>query len=183
MATIPRDVQRAFPRLKEDYATSEKKSFEHFFCPILLKDEATELCMGHVIPESYPNCCRAKVVQRADVDNWYGAMIEADYGTFLLVQGAGLDAALSPKLGRRIKPRVEVEGRVCRHYLYRKGQQSSVLSFTHLGGKRGHPERAIISSWPKVLMRSSRHGVASGGWSWSTSAQSRRSSRLSSRRT
>ena len=60
MVSIPADVHRALPRLREDYAAREKRSFDHFYCPILCRDEPADLCMGHIVPEAYANCCRAQ---------------------------------------------------------------------------------------------------------------------------
>jgi hypothetical protein len=120
MVAIPANVQRVLPRLQEEYTAREGRPFEHFYCPVLCRDEPTGLCMGHVVPEAYADCCRARVVQRADVDNWYGSMIEADFGTLLVASGAGMDATIGT-LGRRVRARVEVDGRVIPHYRYNEG--------------------------------------------------------------
>jgi hypothetical protein len=52
--------------------------FKCFYCPILQTDEETELCMGHIVNKSIPNSCRKCVVQRKDVDGFYGVVVEAE---------------------------------------------------------------------------------------------------------
>ena len=113
-------MERSIAQLQADYERSQGKPFNHFFCPILLRDEDRPLCMGHVVPESYPNCCRARVPQRADVDNWFGAMFEADYGVLLRAQRAGdKGMVFDDSLRGLLKPSIQVNGEECRHYDYR----------------------------------------------------------------
>lgn len=123
MVMIPSDVEQALPRYRESYFAREKMPFNHFFCPILLKDESTKLCMGHVVPEAFSNCCRSRVIQRADVDNWYGSRFEADFGALLEVRGAGLDATLKSNLRKRIRPQIKINGETIPSYFYKEGNK------------------------------------------------------------
>ena len=48
-----------------------------FHCPILLTEEVAELCKGHVLPRSMGG--KEWVLQRKDVDNFFGTFAEADF--------------------------------------------------------------------------------------------------------
>jgi hypothetical protein len=70
-------------QLNADYKEVYGGEARYFFCPILLVDEKTELCDGHVLCKQIKGVSRAKVIQRSDVDNHFGSMIEPDPITFL----------------------------------------------------------------------------------------------------
>src|SRR4029077_15106021 len=53
--------------------------FEHFYCPILFIDEDVSLCEGHIVNEAFDDSPRAQIVQRKDVDNFYGSKFEAEF--------------------------------------------------------------------------------------------------------
>src|SRR5262245_16361152 len=75
------DRQKALRRRVEDYRTDYRcvtgKPFEYFFCPILRTDEDVQLCRGHIVSDAFGS--NLWVPQRADVDNFFGAAIEADF--------------------------------------------------------------------------------------------------------
>jgi len=56
-----------------------------FFCPILMEHGVggRGLMEGHILPDSIKTAARATVVQRADVDNFFGQTIEPDLITFI----------------------------------------------------------------------------------------------------
>src|SRR6185312_10314941 len=99
------EITRILPFVQADYTAETNETFEHFFCPLLMRDEPVELCMGHVIPQCLPHTMRTRVVQRKDIDNFYGAHAEADFCT--LVKGrakSGLkDIMDDPDLFRRLR--------------------------------------------------------------------------------
>ena len=49
---ISEEIKQHLTPMCADYERVAGKPFDHFFCPLLLKDEPVELCMGHLIPES-----------------------------------------------------------------------------------------------------------------------------------
>ena len=63
--------------LREVERLRSERSFKHFRCPILGVDEPAELCRGHVVPTGLgqTGSKNAWVVQRKDVDNFFGATI------------------------------------------------------------------------------------------------------------
>ena len=115
---MPSDpLDRQLEILREDYARVEQQPFQHFYCPILCKDEKAELCLGHVVPNSIPNSCRARIVQRKDVDGFFGTVVEADFAALIQVQTGGLKEVFSnSSLGKKMRPRMTVDGQECEHF-------------------------------------------------------------------
>src|SRR5260370_14299015 len=85
------EIQRNLAVHQADYIHINGSPFQHFFCPILFKDEPTELCMGHIVSQKLSNCCRARVVQRKDVDGFYGEMVEDGFTTLIQARSMTLE--------------------------------------------------------------------------------------------
>jgi hypothetical protein len=72
-------MSKDFETLHKDYKAITGKPFEHFYCPILHRDEKIELCKGHIINEDFPtNSPRTTITQRKDVDGFYGRVFESE---------------------------------------------------------------------------------------------------------
>lgn len=103
------DVAKRLPSHQDDFTWVTGKPFSHFFCPILHEDEQTELCMGHVINEACPDSFGGRVVQRKDVDSWYGRVFEADFTARVRLSTMGLEKAIQdPQLRKKIPIRLFV---------------------------------------------------------------------------
>jgi hypothetical protein len=74
-------VERHLPHWQKGFTAVNGNPFKCFYCPILQTDEETELCMGHIVNKSIPNSCRKCVVQRKDVDGFYGVVVEAAFAS------------------------------------------------------------------------------------------------------
>jgi hypothetical protein len=117
---VPGDVAADLPRLQESYQEKTGTGFEHYFCPFLHNDEPAQLCMGHIVPESYASSCRTRVAQRADVDNFYGAVAEGHFGTLLEAKSRDfVDLLLDKKLSKEMRPQFVVNGQQVEYYPYR----------------------------------------------------------------
>jgi hypothetical protein len=93
-------------QLREDYAQVTGAPFKHFFCPMLWKDEAAETCEGHVIGKPYKN---TRVPQRKDVDNFFGSVAEAAFGTLIETKGKNVkDIFVDHKLRDKVRPTLVV---------------------------------------------------------------------------
>jgi hypothetical protein len=114
------EMRSQLEHLRRDYTAVEGKPFAHFFCPMLLKDENVELCMGHVVNDSIPNSSGVRVVQREDVDGWFGRVFEPDFVTLLEARAADRkDAVFNERLSKQMKPRIVVDGKDCPYYIHR----------------------------------------------------------------
>lgn len=66
-------------RLNNDYFALTGKAVKGFVCPIILLDDScAELCDGHVLNKGIKKTSRATIIQRKDVDNYFGKTIEPD---------------------------------------------------------------------------------------------------------
>ena len=66
---LDREVQKKLSALNADYKAVSDRDAEHFFCPILYRDEQVDLCKAHIINSSFRDSDRTWTVQRTDVDN------------------------------------------------------------------------------------------------------------------
>jgi hypothetical protein len=67
-----------------DYASNIGKRPSSFFCPILLEESpGIDLIDGHILPQSLRTASRATVLQRKDVDNFFGHKVESALVEFL----------------------------------------------------------------------------------------------------
>jgi hypothetical protein len=89
---------------------------------MLLRDEPVELCMGHVVNEKIPNCSRARVVQRKDIDGFYGRNFETEFVTLAQSRDKTLaEVILDPQLRKKVKPRILVENAEWEYHHYQGG--------------------------------------------------------------
>lgn len=103
--------------LREDCTRVDGKPFDHFLCPILLADERVELCMGHIINEAIPNTFRACVLQRKDVDNFFGSMAEGEFTTKMQsLSMTPTDVLLDPEMSKKVSVKMMVGGEEWRLY-------------------------------------------------------------------
>jgi len=119
------EIERQLTRLREDYRALYGAPFTHFYCPILCKDEETELCLGHIVNEAIPNSRRTTVVQRSDVDRFYGAAFEADFTALLAARLRSPSALLLEKLPPRVDAKLMVDGEEFEYYRHVRGQVPS----------------------------------------------------------
>jgi hypothetical protein len=63
-------------RLRRLYQEQIGEPMNHFMCPITLRDEVTnDLCEGHILNDAF-DVSNETVIQREDIDNYYGQTIE-----------------------------------------------------------------------------------------------------------
>ena len=104
-------MTRDLDRWRTDFESATGRPFRHFFCPILHADEDVELVQGHIVPRSLGGA--STVLQRADVDNDFGAFFEAEATDAIRhgFDGNPLDAIIrgapdARKISRRFKVRL-----------------------------------------------------------------------------
>jgi hypothetical protein len=104
--------------LRQEYERLTGSPFGHFYCPILLRDQFVELCEGHVVNQAFPGSERRTVVQRADVDSFFGTKFEGDF-TLLAERGrhGPVDLLLDRRLARKLRPQLLIDGQPVEHYV------------------------------------------------------------------
>jgi hypothetical protein len=84
---------------------------------MLFRDELAELCDGHIINEAFHGSDRQTVIQRADIDNFFGAYFESD---FVVIQEKGKheprDVMADGELAKKMRPKVTLDGMPIPHY-------------------------------------------------------------------
>lgn len=113
------EVKRFLPAMKADYEQVTGKPFQEFFCPIAWKDEPAELCMGHIVSQKIRNSSRARVVQRKDVDGFFGQTVEPDFTSLVNARSkTPQEVILDSTLRKQLKPRLIVGGMELRYKLF-----------------------------------------------------------------
>ena len=104
--------------LKRDYESVTNRSWKHFFCPILFRDEDTTLCRAHIVNEAFQDADRTCTIQRADVDSYFGRLFESEFVTIERRNSPLVEEALSDrKLARQFRPEILLDGKVQEHYI------------------------------------------------------------------
>ena len=101
---------------RRDYEQVEGKPFEHFFCPILGTDkpvvDPVTLIRGHIVNQSFENAPRTWVIQRSDVDNFYGSNFEADFEILQYRHTLTPISVLTDKtLSKKFSPKIWLNGK------------------------------------------------------------------------
>lgn len=112
------DRNRKLSALRIDFESTTGEPFNHFYCPILFRDEQTDLCDGHIINKAFYESDRRTIIQRADVDRFFGAFFESE---FVVIQEKGKhkpwEILVDRNLAKRLRPKVTLDGAPIPHYL------------------------------------------------------------------
>lgn len=102
---------RKLDELRREFVELAGHPFEHFFCPVLFRDDDVPLSRAHIVNLAFPNSTRLWTIQRTDVDNFFGSIVESDF-VDLQHRDTGIAAKslVDPHLRRRFKPRILLEG-------------------------------------------------------------------------
>lgn len=104
------EVRSKLDKLQNNYSQTAGHSFSHFFCPILFRDDETELCKAHIVNSAFPNSSRAWTIQRRDVDNFYGSNFESEFISMQYKYDWHPSEVLTDsKLSKRFKPTITVD--------------------------------------------------------------------------
>lgn len=103
--------------LQDDFKTIAGTKFQHFYCPILYRDEDVELCKAHIINNALPESARNWTVQRKDIDNFYGTVFESDFMAIKYKDNRTVaDAFVDKDLSHVLKPRILADGKPVDYY-------------------------------------------------------------------
>lgn len=111
------EIQKQIAQYRQHFSDVNGAEAKFFSCPILRLDEETPVCLGHVVPDSLPNSSSLSVIQRQDVDNFFGRTVE-----FVFIEAvrafnkSTLDIVHDDKSRRFVRPTIEVEGKRIEYY-------------------------------------------------------------------
>ncbi len=95
-----------------DFEQVTGKPFKHFHCPILGVDKPAELIRGHVVNRAFKDAPRAWVVQRSDVDNFYGSHFESGFELLQYRDGLTPVAMFTDQtLSKKLRPSIRIDGK------------------------------------------------------------------------
>jgi hypothetical protein len=72
MDEMSEEMKAEWNDLREEFARIYGVPFVDFYYPILQVDEPAQLCFGHIVNKKVASSTRKCVVQRHDVDDFYG---------------------------------------------------------------------------------------------------------------
>jgi hypothetical protein len=152
--SVNAELAAKLAKLRTDYIAVTGRPFEHFYCPILFRDEDTPLCQAHVINEGFRDSARRWTIQRADLDAFYGTYLEAD---FLAIQERGKHELshilVDNRLRRQLRPKLLLDGKPLEYYAAHGAIPST---FTELQVDRGpdtQPARLALKLDPSEALR------------------------------
>lgn len=92
--------------------------YRHFLCPILLVDDGVPLCKAHLVNQAFNDVPPTWTVQRQDVDNFFGSIVEADFTALQEARsGVQLDQLTDPRKRRRLRTAILLDGEPVEHFL------------------------------------------------------------------
>ena len=109
-------VKAEIEKLNRNFTEVVGKPFAHFFCPILFRDEDTELCQAHIINKAFANSTSECSVQRADVDSFYGSRFEADFVDIAKFNTSLLEILTDRSLSKRFNATVLLNNSPVEHF-------------------------------------------------------------------
>src|SRR2546428_615997 len=99
-------------KLRADFLEVTGKPFTHFYCPILQADEPGDLCMGHIVNKGFPDSPEDEVLQREDVDNFYGAQFESAFVAMRIQAAKSISEVFTDRtLSDQLKPTILVDNK------------------------------------------------------------------------
>ena len=125
-----RDQDARLARLTREFRKEGSRNRKRtFFCPILYTEEEAKLCRGHVVPKSIGG--NQWVVQRSDVDNFFGSFAEARFGHGVKLRSLektedAVEYVAKKKLGHMASPRI-VDSKGNRRPIQLRSQDGNLL--------------------------------------------------------
>ena len=121
------EIDVKIKHLRNDFKRIKGYSFDYFFCPVLFKDEKTELCKGHIINQAFRNSARAWTVQRKDVDGFYGHNFESEFISleYNIEKLTPIDVITNPILAKKLKPKILIDNQPVNFFPAKQNNQSN----------------------------------------------------------
>jgi hypothetical protein len=135
---------------RRDYERVVGRPFQHFYCPILGADEPivspNALIRGHIVNKSIKGVSGTWVLQRSDVDNFYGTMFEADFET-LQYRGklSSIELLTNSTLAKKLGTMIRKDGKEV-PFISQTASLPHVFTPVELGRGTGGPSIGIKMS-------------------------------------
>lgn len=137
---------------RRDFERVTGEPFRYFHCPMTDRDEPLDLCMGHVVSSSLGRSSSATVLQGAEVDAFYGSVVEADLSTAVRARELpSSDLFLDARMSRALGTRLRVRGENWHTYEYQKGRHAPGHTPVVLENDRGTRREIVIAKPPEEV--------------------------------
>lgn len=104
--------------LRKNYQEVKGQPFDHFFCPILLRDQDVSLCKAHIINQAFSESTPDWTIQREDVDKFYGRVVESEFVKLDYDQtDITAEALVDSELSKKLQPKIKVGGNEVEHFI------------------------------------------------------------------
>jgi hypothetical protein len=112
------DIKKQLGFLQTDHIKVAGKPFTRFYCPLTGQDDANaELCLGHVINGAMPNSSRKTIVQRKDIDGFYGRLLEPAFIAIMRMQSQSKARNFyDPEIRKKVGLTILIDGEPCEWY-------------------------------------------------------------------
>ena len=144
--------------LNADFELVTGRQFQHFYCPVLYRDEDVPLCQAHIVNQAFPDAFRRWTVQRKDVDNFFGSVFES---AFVALRHRGRprtpDLLVDKRAAESLRPKVFLGGQPVEHFVPKGPVPPQFLPFT-VDGPDG-PARLALKMEPDATL-----AAADGNW-------------------
>jgi hypothetical protein len=117
--TSKEEISRKLVGYREDYVQVTGKTFENFWCPVTGVDYPGQLMLGHILNQELKGAQRTTVVQRKDVDEFFGSCCEAHFLDCVRQGDHIFDIVRDPKKLKRYRPRIIIDGKPIEFYVVR----------------------------------------------------------------
>ena len=108
-------------RCNDDYKKLTGETAQNFYCPILHVDQKVELQKGHIVNEAFVDSDRTWVVQRKDVDNFYGAYFESSFTAIQHYEKIDKHNIFCDlQLYKHFNPKIYLDGKQVNYFPFRK---------------------------------------------------------------
>ncbi|MHB1424925.1 MAG: type II toxin-antitoxin system MqsA family antitoxin [Gemmataceae bacterium] len=147
---------RGLEWLRTDYTRALGSPFQHFYCPMLMKDESVELMLGHVVNEKFKDVPEFKIKQRQDIESWYGSMFEADFLTLMQHRDKNIeDLFFAGKAPCGLKPVIKAGPQEIEYYQLQDDPEDLPIdehTLIEINGKNGGFMRLALKKSPEEIL-------------------------------
>jgi len=136
-----------------DYAQFNKHCVDKFLCPILFVDDDAALCKAHIVNQAIPDVSDNWTIGRADVDNWYGSFVEANFLGIRYYEGRSMQELIIDKeLSRYLNVKLFVNGQPTQYFPLNKSPLPKGFTRFNVEAEDGKIRNFAIKVDPEKLI-------------------------------
>jgi hypothetical protein len=125
------DIKSKIEKLRCDFSQIKGQPFTYFYCPILFRDEDTDICKAHIVNVAFHNSPKTWTIQRKDVDNFYGSNFESEFVAlqYKINKWSPGDIITDTKISKIFRPKLLIGDKNIDHF---KAQGKTPTGYTRI---------------------------------------------------